>query len=72
MENGHDKLIAKIQHFYDQLVKKSEQYSEMSLTAEFPTDRHKNGLSADEYKIIAVVYKEIFEDFLYDADKPDK
>lgn len=72
MENGHEKLIATVQHFYDLLIKKAEQYDELALTAEYSHDRHLHGIYAAEYHLIAAVYEGIFEDFLYNADKPNK
>ena len=68
MDNGHEKLIAKVQHFYDLLIKKAEQYDELALTAEQAHDRQLHGIYAAEYHLISTVYKDIFEDFLYNND----
>lgn len=69
MNNGHEKLIAKIQHFYDVLMKHLEQYGAEALITNEPTSKHKCGLLAEEYVTIAAQYQEVFKDFLYNGEE---
>jgi hypothetical protein len=64
MNNDHCKLIAKIQHFYDLLIKHSEQNGEIALSLLDTETRNKASVLMTEYSIIANVYKDIFKDII--------
>ena len=70
MKNGHGKLIAKIQHFYDSVIAAKEKNEDgMMLTDNTREKEHKKCL-AECYASIGTMYNDIFKEFLYNSDEP--
>jgi hypothetical protein len=61
MHDDHDKLIAKIQFFYDYICQKHDS----SITEVFKGDHESMKLSTHMLSVLAEEYGKIFEDFIY-------
>ena len=68
MKNGQEKLIAKIQHFYDVLTVGIDELGAEAITKESHKKRSEVAFLVKEGVSIKNKYKEIFKEFLYDED----
>lgn len=71
MKNGHDKLIAKIQHFYDLLTQREEERGAEAVSKDSFKKRTESASLMKEAIFIKDKYKEIFKEFLYDEENDD-
>jgi hypothetical protein len=63
--NGREKLIAKIQHFYDLLVKHADENKDKAITESDQDKRFLASCVMQEYACIAATYVELFKEFLH-------
>ena len=68
MNAEHDRLVAKIQHFYDMLVRNAQDNAETAIISDDPERKIRCGCLMDEYEIMAESFQEIFKDFIYNID----
>lgn len=68
MKNGHEKLIAKIQHFFDVLTKQMENFNEQSIVHPEKSEREHLRKKTEEMESLRKEYREIFKEFLYDNE----
>lgn len=66
MKNDHEKLIAKVQHFYDSLRKKEEMFETDSMVINSLEIKRVCAIKANEYASIAGNFIEVFKDFIYE------
>ncbi len=66
MKHEHEKLVAKVQHFYDLLRKKEEMYETDSLVINSLEIKRVCTIKANEYGNIAGNFIEVFRDFIYE------
>lgn len=65
MENGHQKLIAKIQYFYDVLTEKLNAYADHGITSEETEWKKECAAIMTEIQLISNCYHDIFNEFIY-------
>ncbi len=68
MKNGQEKLIAKIQHFYDVLTQRIEDLGADTISQDSHKKRSEAAIIMKEGISIKNKYREIFKEFLYDED----
>lgn len=71
MINGHEKLIAKVQHFYDMLIQRSERNSDVAITTNEIEHKTRALVLMLEYAEISSAFMEVFKEFLYKGN-PDE
>ena len=68
MNNGHEKLIAKIQHFFDVLKMNCESNGANAVTVNLEDDKLAFSTLYKEYEKLASHYQDVFKEFLYNGD----
>ena len=68
MNNGYEKLVAKIQHFYDLIQQSSDRECDLSITSHEPATKAQCLIVVGAYQVMATMYKDVFKDFLYDNE----
>lgn len=66
--NGKEKLIAKIQHYYDALIGAKQMNEDAAMGANDHIDKEHRKLMGQCFHTCAVQFEEIFKEFLYNAD----
>lgn len=69
--NGKEKLIAKIQYFYDGIVKVKQSNEDLSLTTNDLKEREHRKITAECYESMCLSFAEVFKEFLYNAERND-
>lgn len=67
-KNGKEKLIAKIQHFYDSLINLSNSNQDWMITSNDQKEKEQRKVMAECYLSLSTSYAEVFKEFLYNAD----
>ncbi len=65
MNDEHQKLVAKIQYFYDIMTNRLSKFEDLSLTGMPESDRSAFAEVATELNYLALEYSKTFENFLY-------
>jgi len=65
MSEEPHKLVAKIQHFYDIMVKTAEEYEDRSILGEKDCEKHKKYERSVDLRKLIEEYGKVFETFLY-------
>jgi hypothetical protein len=66
--NGKEKLIAKIQHFYDTLQNCKGQHQDLAITSNNPQEKEQQRIVGECYGVIGVMFSEVFKEFLYNVE----
>ena len=65
MENEAQKLIAKIQHFYELLIQKANANADLAITENEVSNKYVCSILMTDYALLANEYKDVFKEFLY-------
>lgn len=65
MNDDHDKLVAKIQHFYDMMIYRIQEVEENALIIKAENDKKMRQEKCSELKKLIDEYSKVFETFLY-------
>ena len=68
MDNSTQKLIAKIQHFYDLLTLNSERHGDHAIALDEQCERMEATAILCEYHMLSSAYRDVFKEFIYDED----
>lgn len=66
MNNGYEKLVAKIQHFYDLIQQSADRECDLSITSHEADTKAQCLIVVGAYQTLGAMYKDVFKDFLYD------
>jgi len=66
--NGKEKLIAKIQHYYDAMVMAKQTNEDLAMSAHDHLDKEHRKLMSQCFHTVVIQFEEIFKEFLYNAD----
>lgn len=66
--NGKEKLIAKIQHYYDALINAKENNEDTLIASNDPVERENRKIMGQCFHTMSIQFEEIFKEFLYNAD----
>lgn len=69
--NGKEKLIAKIQHFYDGIVNLKQSNQDWCITSNDHKEKEQRKVMCECYEAMAVSFADVFKEFLYNADRDE-
>lgn len=69
--NGKEKLIAKLQHFYDTITNVKQQNEDFRLVSNDPSEKEQRRVMAECYQSMCLSFSEVFKEFLYNAERDD-
>lgn len=67
-KNGKEKLIAKLQHYYDSIINLKQANEDYRLTSNDLKEKEHRKVLAECYDAMSLSFAEIFKEFLYNAD----
>lgn len=70
MKNGHSKLVAKIQYFYDLITTNKERNEDDAMSTDDNKERQHKRCVAECYANMSAMYSETFKEFLYNSHDP--
>jgi hypothetical protein len=63
--SGHEKLVAKIQHFYEVLVQLKDTNGDQAISSPSTKQKVIHHSYYQEYEKLEKIYEDVFKDFLY-------
>lgn len=69
--NGKEKLIAKLQHFYDSLINIRQVNEDYCITTNDLEEKAQRKIMADCYQAMSLSFADVFKEFLYNAERDD-
>jgi len=69
--NGKEKLIAKVQHFYDEIINIKHSNEEFRLVSNNPIEKEQRRIISECYHSISLSFYEVFKEFIYNAERND-
>lgn len=68
MDSEHDKLVARVQGFYDLLIKSDEENGINGILILDPETKARCSFLMEEYSRLTDLYEDMFKDFLYTGE----
>lgn len=69
--NGKEKLIAKVQHFYDSLINLKQANEDYCITTNDLEEKGQRKVMAECYEAMSLAFADVFKEFLYNAERND-